>query len=97
MKQTKLPVFSRDLKLKFHMNQQQPSDYKHLQSNQDSPIYIPQTINADKKNTPCSMTLVPVIWCPDIQLQEQNKNHLFLYQLVELGMLKLNQTMVFFK
>ena len=30
MKQTKLPAFSRDLKLTFHMNQQQPSDYKHL-------------------------------------------------------------------
>ena len=68
MKQTKLPVFSRDLKLKFHMNQQQPSDYKHLQSNQDSPIYILQTINADKKIAPRSMTLVPVIWCPDMQL-----------------------------
>ena len=26
MKQTKLPAFSRDLKLIFHMNQQQPSD-----------------------------------------------------------------------
>ena len=34
MKQTKLAEFSRDLKLTFHMNQQQPSGYKHLQSNQ---------------------------------------------------------------
>ena len=34
MKQTKLAEFSRDLKLTFHMNQQQPSGYKHLQSDQ---------------------------------------------------------------
>ena len=29
MKQNKLAAFSRDLKLTFHMNQQQPSDHKH--------------------------------------------------------------------
>ena len=50
MKQTKLPAFSRDLKLKFHMNQTQPSDYKHLQSNQESSIYILQTIKVNKQN-----------------------------------------------
>ena len=44
MKQTKLAAFSRDLKLTFHMNPQQPSDYKHPQSNQKSAIYILQTI-----------------------------------------------------
>ena len=40
MKQTKLAAFSRDLKLTFHINRQQPSDYKHPQSNQESAIYI---------------------------------------------------------
>ena len=50
MKQTKLAAFSRDLKLTFHMNQQQPSDYKHPQSNQESAIYILQTIKINKQN-----------------------------------------------
>ena len=50
MKQTKLPAFSRDLKLIFHMNQQHPSDYKHLQSNQESAIYILQIIKVNKEN-----------------------------------------------
>ena len=50
MKQTKLPAFSRDLKLTFHMNQQQPSDYKRLQSNQESAIYILQIIKVNKQN-----------------------------------------------
>ena len=50
MKQTKLAAFSRDLKLTFHMNQQQPSDYKHPQSNQESAIYILQTIKVNKQN-----------------------------------------------
>ena len=50
MKQTKLAAFSRDLKLTFHMNQQQPSDYKHPQSNQESAIYILQTIKVNKKD-----------------------------------------------
>ena len=53
MKQTKLPAFSRDLKLTFHMNQQQRSDYKYLQSNQESAIYILQTIKVNKQN--CSL------------------------------------------
>ena len=50
MKQTKLPAFSRDLKVTFHMNQQQPSDYKQLQSNQESAIYILQTIKVNNQN-----------------------------------------------
>ena len=32
------------------MNQQQPSDYKHPQSNQESAIYILQTIKINKQN-----------------------------------------------
>ena len=50
MKQTKLAAFSRDLKLTFHMNQQQPSDYKHPQSNQELAIYILHTIKVKKQN-----------------------------------------------
>ena len=50
MKQTKLAAFSRDLKLTFRMNQQQPSDYKHPQSNQESAIYILQTIKVNKQD-----------------------------------------------
>ena len=50
MKQTKLAAFWRDLKLTFHTNQQQASDYKHLQSNQESAIYILQTIKVNKQN-----------------------------------------------
>ena len=51
MKQTKLAAFSRDLKLTFHMNQQQqPKDYKYPQSNQESGIYILQTIKVNKQN-----------------------------------------------
>ena len=34
----KLAAFSIDLKLTFHMKQQQPSDCKHLKSNQESAI-----------------------------------------------------------
>ena len=65
MKQTKLPAFSRDLKLIFHMNQQQPSDYKHLQSNQELAISTLQTTKVNKQNY-CFMILVAVIWCPDM-------------------------------
>ena len=51
IKQTKLAAFSRDPKLTFHMNQQQqPSDYKYPQSNQESAIYILQTIKVNKKD-----------------------------------------------
>ena len=50
MKQNKLAAFSRDLKLTFHMNQQQPGDYKHLRSSQESTIYILQTIKVNKQN-----------------------------------------------
>ena len=42
-------IFKR-LKLTFHMDQQQPSDYKHLQSNQEAAIYIIQTIKVNKQN-----------------------------------------------
>ena len=50
MKQTKLAAFSRDLKLTFRMNQQQPSDYKHPQSNQKSAIYLLQIIKVNKQS-----------------------------------------------
>ena len=42
-------IFKR-LKLTFHMDQQQPSDYKHLKSNQEAAIYIIQTIKVNKQN-----------------------------------------------
>ena len=52
MKQTKFPAFSRDLELTFNMNQQQTSESydKHLKSNQESVIYILQTIKVNKQN-----------------------------------------------
>ena len=53
VKQMKLPAFSRDLKLTFHKNQQEPSDYKHLQSNQKSAIYIIKPIKVNNQN--CSL------------------------------------------
>ena len=102
MKQTKLAAFSRDLKLTFHMNQWQLSDYKHPQSNQELPIYILQTIKVYKQNyslfydTGCC-DLVSIYAAIKSLGSRTNKNHLFLYQLVELGILELNQTMVFFK
>ena len=51
-----------------NLNPQQPRDNKHLQSYQESAIYILQTIKVNKQNTPCFMLLAAVIWCPDMQL-----------------------------
>ena len=102
MKQTKLAAFSRDLKLTFRMNQQQPSDYKHPQSNQESAIYILQTIKVNKQNyslfydTGCCDMVSRYAAIKSIESRPK-QNHLFLYKLVELGILKLKQTMVFFK
>lgn len=64
MKQIKFPAFSRDLKLTFNMNQQQTSESydKHLKANQESVIYILQTIKANKQ----SYSLFHDIGCRDM-------------------------------
>ena len=48
MKKSKLPAFSRDLKLTFHMNQQQ-TIHQNQASSEESAIYILQTIEVNKK------------------------------------------------